>query len=669
VEAARYAWKRLSMMEDAMLMYKVTRSPQRYAFYVDVGDVPPNQARGLLNRIKNDFKKSKFIDERTGKPSFRYSPLCLSLDTRIPLLDGKVKTLNELIADHEAGIQNWTYSIDRETKNVVPGKISWAGITRKNASLVRVTLDNCRSELVTPDHNFMLRDGSYCEAQNLKPGMSLMPFNHGVDKKGYHYVVHPSCNGLKSFELTNRLVARNLIGEIKGLQVHHINGLKLDNHPSNLQIMTNSDHQKLHGHFARWNQSEQHSKNSVENNKKYNKSRFLLAYNKTEKHKADNAIRSANLKKKRAEEGEEFNKKLRLKFSDELRQALIELIQRMPDASIDSICEYIQKNEDSLSKFQEGNTRKVNSIHRHLVLKAIRSFGFSNYSDFKNHALHNHKVSAVEFLDYTEDTGCITVDEWHNFALDSGVFVKNSSEDDFFIPVRKERKGTEIEVLAGPEGQSVEDVEYFLNKIFAALKIPKSYLGADETVGRANLSQLDSRMCRSVMRIQREIKNGFRQIARVDLAAKNIDPDRTSFECHMVIPSGVFELAQIEVEKAKLDLASSYRDANFSQYWIYSKILGLSDEEILQIQKQRAKEAEGDITAEDVGLIHDRLPRMVERLSTDYDKRADRYQKKILDEIESGNTSVGRRLRELKHLTQDIKSGIARQTRVNGRRK
>jgi len=317
VEAARYAWKRLSMMEDAMLMYKVTRGPQRYAFYVDVGDVPPPQARGLLNKIKNDFKKSKFIDPNTGKPSFRYSPL--------------------------------------------------------------------------------------------------------------------------------------------------------------------------------------------------------------------------------------------------------------------------------------------------------------------------------------------------------------SAEDDFFIPVRKERKGTEIEVLAGPEGQSVEDVEYFLNKIFAALKIPKSYLGADETVGRANLSQLDVRLCRSVMRIQREIKNGFRQIGRIDLAAKNIDPDRTSFECHMVIPSGVFELAQIEVEKAKLDLGSSYRDANFSEYWIYSKILGLSDEEILQIQKQRVREGEGNITAEDAGLIHNALPRMVDRAQNRYDPRADRYQQKILDEIESGNTRFGRKLKELKLLTQDIR-GTVKSKRFNGRK-
>jgi hypothetical protein len=667
LEAARYAWKRLAMMEDAMLMYKVTRSPQRYAFYVDVGDVPANQARGLLNRIKNDFKKNKFIDQN-GKPNFRYSPLCLSLETKIPLLNGQTKTLNELIVDHNSGIKNWTYSIDRETKEIVPGEISWAGITRKDAKLVKVTLDTGKEEIVTPDHNFMLRDGSYCEAQNLKSGMSLMPFNRGINEKGYHYVLHPNNSGLRGFKLTSRLVAKAIHGEVKGLHVHHIDENKTNNDPSNLQIMNNSDHQRIHGHFVRWNQSEQHSKNSIANNKKYNKSRFLIAYNKTEKHTADNAMRSANFKKKRAEEGEEFNKKLRLKFSDELRQALIELIQRMPDASVDSICEYIQNNEESLSKFQEGNTRKVDSIHRHLVLKAIRSFGFTNYSEFKKHALYNHKVSAVEFLDHTEDTGCITVERWHNFALDSGVFVKNSCEDDFFIPVRKDRKGTEIEVLAGPEGQSVEDVQYFLNKIFAALKIPKSYLGADETVGRNNLSQLDVRLCRSVMRIQRELKNGFRQIGRIDLAAKNIDPDRTSFECHMVIPSGVFELAQIEVEKAKLDLGAQYREANFSEYWVYSKILGLTDEEILQIQTQRVREKESNITTEDAERLRSALPRMVDRAADRADPRAREFQQRILDEVESGNTHIGRRLHELKMLTNEVRGSIRNQKRTNGKR-
>lgn len=669
VEAARYAWKRLSMMEDAMLMYKVTRSPQRYAFYVDVGDVPPQQARGLLNKIKNDFKKSKFIDPSTGRPSFRYSPLCLSLDTKISLLNGQTKTLQELIVDHESGVKNWTYSIDRQTKQIVPGEISWAGVTRKDASLVRVMLDNGSHEIVTPDHKFLLRNGEYCEAKDLKPGTSLMPFYRGKNKAGYEYVINPgeSMDGWDCVALTHRVVAANLLGEIDGMQVHHEDENKVNNDPSNLRILTNAEHQKTHGHFLKWNQSEQHSKNSIANNRKYNKSRFLLAYNKTDKHKKDNVIRSVNLKRMRQEQGEEFNKKLRLKFSDDLRLALVELIQRMPDAGIDSLCHYIQENEESLSKFQEGNTRKIDSVHRHLVLKAIRSFGFNDYREFKKHALHNHKVSAVEFLDYTQDTGCITVEKWHNFALESGCFVKNSAEDDFFIPVRKERKGTEIEVLAGPEGQSVEDVEYFLNKIFAALKIPKSYLGADETVGRANLSQLDVRLCRSVMRIQREIKNGFRQIGRIDLAAKNIDPDRTSFECHMVIPSGVFELAQIEVEKAKLDLGASYRDANFSEYWIYSKILGLSDEEILQIQKQRVREGEGNITAEDAGLIHNALPRMVDRAQNRYDPRADRYQQKILDEIESGNTRFGRKLKELKLLTQDIR-GTVKSKRFNGRR-
>jgi hypothetical protein len=243
-----------------------------------------------------------------------------------------------------------------------------------------------------------------------------------------------------------------------------------------------------------------------------------------------------------------------------------------------------------------------------------------------------------------------------------------SAEDDFFLPVRKDRKGTEIEVLAGPEGQSVEDVEYFLNKVFAALKIPKSYLGADETVGRANLSQLDVRLCRTVMRIQREIKNGMRQLARVDLAAKNIDPDRVSFDPFMVIPSGAFELAQVEVEKAKLELASQYRDAKFSEYWIFSKIMGLSDEEILQIQKQRVREGEGDFTAEDAGLTRDALPRLVDNAQANYDRRADRYQNKILDEISQGNTNLSRRLREVKLLTQDIRSSLRNQKRFNGRK-
>jgi len=495
-EAARWAWKRLSMMEDAMVLYKLTRSPQRYAYYVDVGDVPPNQAKGFLNRIKNEFKKEKFID-KDGKLSFRYNPLCISLGTRIPLLNGKTKFLRDLIDDYNNGIENWTYSIDPETKKMKPGRIEWAGITRRNAKVIRVTLDNNESVVCTPDHNFILRDGSECEAQYLKPDSSLMPFRRGINDGGYEYIVDPwdenentgKWNFLSS---THRMVAEGLGWDIEGMDVHHEDENKFNNNPTNLEVMTKSDHSKLHGDIhakclIEYNKSDRHRQETADYNRLYNKGQNIIDYNNSEKHKEDNAIRSCAVKEFRAKQDpKKYNKRFEIKFVSELIDFLRQVVDEEPGISIDELGKKLQ-NSDVMYVWRDANNRKLKNVHRHLVLQILRHFGFENFREFKKKVVNNHKVLKIEWLDETQDTGCITVAEWHNFAISSGCVIRNSMDEDLFLPVRKGKRSTEVEVLAGPEGQQVEDAEYFLNKIFAALKIPKTYLGADETVGRANL--------------------------------------------------------------------------------------------------------------------------------------------------------------------------------------
>jgi len=246
-----------------------------------------------------------------------------------------------------------------------------------------------------------------------------------------------------------------------------------------------------------------------------------------------------------------------------------------------------------------------------------------------------------------------------------------SQDEDIFLPVRKGKRSTEIEVLNGPDGQQVDDAQYFLNKIFAALKIPKSYLGADETVGRANLSQLDSRFSRTVMRIQREVKNGYNHMARVDLAAKNIDPDKVKFECHMVIPSGVFELAQMEVQQAKLDLAQRYKDAQFSEYYVWSEVLGMSDEEIEKIQGQRVKERgdAGEFDAEGIGQMGEIMPKAIDQGRDKMDKKAQEKTERLLTEIAQNQTGFAKKINELKGMTRELAHASRNQKYYNGRKK
>lgn len=243
-----------------------------------------------------------------------------------------------------------------------------------------------------------------------------------------------------------------------------------------------------------------------------------------------------------------------------------------------------------------------------------------------------------------------------------------SMDEDIFVPVRKGKKSTEIEVLSGADGQQVDDAKYFLDKMFAALKIPKSYLGGDDTVGRNNLSQQDVRFARTVMRIQRELKNGYEQIARVDLSARNIDPDRVDYNCHMVIPSGVFELAQMEVQNSKLDLAEKYRNANFSEYYIWSQILGLSDEDINAVQQQRARDTESNLDATEAGMMRELMPKAVDKAGNTMDKKAKDLTPEILAEIQEGNSKFANKMQELKLLTTEIRQAVRNQKYYRGRK-
>lgn len=103
---------------------------------------------------------------------------CFTGDTRIFTLDGQSPTLAEIVGQ-EVYVMSCT---DRGTP--IPSK-ALAKMTRKNAELVRVTLDNGRQIRCTPDQEFMLRNGSYMRADLLTPQQSLMPLYTSFDKDGY----------------------------------------------------------------------------------------------------------------------------------------------------------------------------------------------------------------------------------------------------------------------------------------------------------------------------------------------------------------------------------------------------------------------------------------------------------------------------------------------------
>ena len=99
---------------------------------------------------------------------------CFSGDIKVALADGRNLSFKQLAEEHEQGKKNFGYTIKNDGSIGIE-EIENPRITKRNAEVIKIILDNNQEIICTPDHKFMLRDGSYKEAQNLVNTDSLMP--------------------------------------------------------------------------------------------------------------------------------------------------------------------------------------------------------------------------------------------------------------------------------------------------------------------------------------------------------------------------------------------------------------------------------------------------------------------------------------------------------------
>lgn len=151
--------------------------------------------------------------------------------------------------------------------------------------------------------------------------------------------------------------------------------------------------------------------------------------------------------------------------------------------------------------------------------------------------------------------------------------------EDFYLPVRGGDSGTSIDNLAGLEYATIDDIDYLKNKLFAALKIPKAYLGYEENInGKATLAAEDVRFARTIERIQRTVISELSKIAIVHLYSQGIqDSEMTNFELQLVNPSTIYEQEKVNLWSEKVRLASDIQALNMlSKDWVYENIFKLS---------------------------------------------------------------------------------------------
>jgi DNA gyrase subunit B len=179
---------------------------------------------------------------------------CFVGDTMVALADGRNISFLDLVKEHEEGKQNYCYTILKDG-SVGIEKILHPRLTKKGASLVKVTLDNGEEIICTPDHKFMLRTGEYKEAKELKKGASLMPLykklskiEHRITIAGYEMLLNPQTSKwVFTHVLADDFNLRNNIYSLEsGEARHHVDFNKLNNNPDNIVRLTKDAHLQLH---------------------------------------------------------------------------------------------------------------------------------------------------------------------------------------------------------------------------------------------------------------------------------------------------------------------------------------------------------------------------------------------------------------------------------------
>lgn len=177
LEAVRRVYRQLTMLEDAVMVYRLVRSPERRVFKIDVGNIPPESVEAYVEKVKTKMKRQTVVNNDTSRVDLRYSALPIWKNTPIPLTDGRILTIEELSKEFQNGKENWVYSINDEKLNTVPGKVVWCGKNYTAQKMIKVWLDDGTWVMTAPEHPFVMRDGTSKKAESLTINESLMPFN------------------------------------------------------------------------------------------------------------------------------------------------------------------------------------------------------------------------------------------------------------------------------------------------------------------------------------------------------------------------------------------------------------------------------------------------------------------------------------------------------------
>lgn len=581
-------------------------------------------------RIEQDLI-SRYVDyeDQDSSPLIASSLdiYCITGDVKIPLLNGETKSVLDLYESKAKDF--YVYSFDMNAKKVIQAKCEGVKKTGENQSILKVLFLDGSFIRCTADHQFLTSDFNFVEAKDLNISHHLLlGFNLRDQSSFFKGIQSIQDDGIEDvYDLMN-------VGEF-----HNFAAGTQDSHV----FISNSDDSTQTDSFQRatvWIESEDeqirndlnHLLNHTINIEEtiWSLARTLVKYGNCYSELvvrdqvgvlAMNHIPSPTMRRIEipAEIGKSINRQAigaetvgflydpQGAFKITTREFINELNHKMnntfnPDGT-DTQCRVFEnweiihmrllgKNPDSIYGWGIGEPARwiykrlcllEDSIVLHRLSRAPSRFAFyidvsgmppSDVPGYLNKV--SQQMKRQKFINP------------QNGQLDLR-YSPLSSDQDFFLPTREGKESTRIDTLQGPIYDAIEDIKYFSNQLFAALKIPKPFLTYEESTAKTNLSAEDSRFARTVLRIQREIKNGIYKLCEVHLAAKGIDPQAVQFTVEMTMPSAIFELAQLEIRSAELELADKFQ-AYAPTSWIMSNILGFSEEQIEEMRLMKIRE-------------------------------------------------------------------------------
>lgn len=410
--------------------------------------IPPNSF--ALARTNEYFRIPRnVLTVCLGKSTYAR---CFTGDTKVALVDGTSVTFEDMVKRSEQGEQFWGYGVSQlGTIDVVeltaPRKVG----TEK---VIEVMLDNGKSIRCTPDHKFMTRTGEYVEAKDLKPEDSLMPLYRG-EYRGYESVYQPAMG---------RMVSTHWLADLWNIGAgvydagvtehrHHRDHNRRNNNPTNICRVDVSEHHALH-EAEKWQTKETRKKHGAKIKEAFSRLRededWFNMYANAQRIKATNFHHQPQY----AEQREQWRQKVvTANQSEEKRARMADLMRArfLRDEFREEHSRGMKLAWSDGRRDREGQAeiaRRINlrdEITSAVVSAALKVAGtlrgaakylkcdrsvFRRFpeilSEFYRTKLdNNHKVVSIREVDGVHDVYCLTVPEHGNFALESGVFVKN----------------------------------------------------------------------------------------------------------------------------------------------------------------------------------------------------------------------------------------------------